>query len=324
MTSFILVGNKDNRKLTDSAKDLYYEFIDKYNYSEEEITWHLAKNGIEFQGVENILFDFQDYILDHMYEYGNYSYEDGDYELIEESKKSARKSLKESKKWVSDVADDLFISFEDILNVFEEYGYGKKEAQDFYDSKWDDVGDVFNEMAELAVLFELENWEESKESARNSIKEERYNVELTDYSGSIVDEETFDKKSDAIQWAKDNGRNCYARIWDNEEGKTVKEWKVKSIKEQFVGKGKGGYRKPDKTKFNSGIGLDSNGVKHTVIFDTRVEDFIVWVDDDNYLMWNVSSPQSLLNNLSESDLDENLILDIVTLWEKLPKKRIKN
>ena len=88
-----------------------------------------------------------------------------------ESKKSVKKSLKESKKWVSDVADDLFISFEDILNIFEEYGYGKKEAQDFYDSKWDDVGDVFNEMTELAVLFELENWEESKESARKSIKE---------------------------------------------------------------------------------------------------------------------------------------------------------
>ena len=79
-----------------SRKDLYYEFIDKYNYSEEEITWHLARKGIEFQGIENILFAFQDYILDHMYEYGNYSYEDGDYEFIE-SKKSATKSIKESK-----------------------------------------------------------------------------------------------------------------------------------------------------------------------------------------------------------------------------------
>lgn len=84
------------------------------------------------------------------------------------------------------------------------------------------------------MLYSLEPWgviKESKESSRKSIKEERYDVELSDYTGSIVDEETFDKKSDAIQWAKDNGRNCYARIWDNEEGKTVKEWKVKSIKE---------------------------------------------------------------------------------------------
>lgn len=111
----------------------------------------------------------------------------------------------------------------------------------------------------------------------------------------------------------------YDELIKNESKKTVR----KSIREQFVGKGEGGYRKPDKTKFNSGICLDSNGVKHTVIFDTHVEDFIVWVDNDNYLMWYVSSPQSLLNNLAESDLDENLILDIVALWEKLPKKRIK-
>ena len=207
------------------------------------------------------------------------------------------------------------------------------EALDYVWENWEDddiffTEDVIGDAIDNGFIND-ENWEdylmeESKKSARKSIKEERYNVELSDYSGSIVDEETFDKKSDAIQWAKDNGRNCYARIWDNEEGKTVKEWKVKSIKEQFVGKGEGGYRKPDETKFNSGICLDSNGVKHTVIFDTHVEDFIVWVDDDNYLMWYVSSPQSLLNNLAESDLDENLILDIVALWENLSKKHIKN
>ena len=63
-------------------------------------------------------------------------------------------------------------------------------------------------------LYPLEPWgviKESKKHTTKSIKEERYDVELSDYSGSIVDEETFDKKSDAIQWAKDNGRNCYAR-----------------------------------------------------------------------------------------------------------------
>ena len=88
-----------------------------------------------------------------------------------ESKKSIKKSLKESKKYVSDVADDLMISFEDILNVFEEYGYGKKEAKDFYDSKWEDVTDAFDEMAELAVMFELEDWNESKKCAKKSLKE---------------------------------------------------------------------------------------------------------------------------------------------------------
>ena len=262
---------------------------------------------------------------------------------LNESQKSARKSMKES------INDDCYIYYDDDDGkrlVFCDYVKGitdtrdwfylneyiidaihifknEKQAQKFIDERLKYFADQ-----DKVVIAEypqtVSGFFESKESARKSLKEERYNVELSDYSGSIVDEETFDKKSDAIQWAKDNGRNCYARIWDNEEGKTVKEWKVKSIKEQFVGKGEGGYRKPDKTKFNSGICLDSNGVKHTVIFDTHIEDFIVWVDNDNYLMWYVSSPQSLLNNLSESDLDENLILDIVSLWEKLPKKRIKN
>lgn len=105
-----------------------------------------------------------------------------------------------------------------------------------------DVKDAFSNRYCLAFMFALEDLgllnaiengkiEESKKSSRKSIKEKRYNVELSDYTGLIVDEDTFDKKSDAIQWANDNGRNCYARIWDNEEGKTVKEWKVKSIKE---------------------------------------------------------------------------------------------
>lgn len=90
---------------------------------------------------------------------------------LTESKKSFKKSLKESTKWVYDVADELMISFEDILDIFEEYGYGKKEAKNFYDSKWNDVTDAFNEMAELAVLFELEDWTESKKSSKKSLKE---------------------------------------------------------------------------------------------------------------------------------------------------------
>jgi hypothetical protein len=101
MKYFIFVPNKDSRKLTDCAKDLYYTFIEKYNYSENEIKWYLAKNGIKFQGVENILFDFQDYILDHMYEYG-YSYKNEDYEFIE-----SKKSMKES------INGDCYIYYDD-------------------------------------------------------------------------------------------------------------------------------------------------------------------------------------------------------------------
>lgn len=167
-----------------------------------------------------------------------------------ESKESARKSIKES------INDDCYIYYDDDdgkRNVFCDYVKGitdtrnwfylneyiidaihifknEKQAQKFIDEHLKYFADQ-----DKVVIAEypqtVSGFFESKESARKSIKEERYNVELSDYSGSIVDEDSFDKKLDAIQWAKDNGRNCYARIWDNEEGKTVKEWKVKSIKE---------------------------------------------------------------------------------------------
>ena len=147
--------------------------------------------------------------------------------------------------------------------------------------------------------------------------------EALDYVWENYEDDAIFFTEDVIGDAIDNGF-INDENWEDYLMKESKKSARKSMKEQFVGKGEGGYRKPDKTKFNSGICLDSNGVKHTVIFDTHVEDFIVWVDDDNYLMWYVSSPQSLLNNLAESDLDENLILDIVALWEKLSKKHIKN
>jgi hypothetical protein len=167
-----------------------------------------------------------------------------------ESKKSVTKSIKES------INGDCYIYYDDDDNkrlVFCDYVKGitdtrdwfylneyiidaihifknEKQAQKFIDERLKYFADQ-----DKVVIAEypqtVSGFFESKESARKSIKEERYNVELSDYSASIVDEETFDKKSDAIQWANDNGRNCYARIWDNEEGKTVKEWKVKSIKE---------------------------------------------------------------------------------------------
>jgi len=164
------------------------------------------------------------------YGMGNTKYED--MLLIEledglnESKKSARKSIKESADDINNtayfdrVAGELHSWYVCYVEDYErKYEYGFKNEKECINWIKKNGFDLNPSMIE------------SKNSTRKSIKEERYNVELSDYSGSIVDEETFDKKSDAIQWAKDNGRNCYARIWDNEEGKTVKEWKVKSIKE---------------------------------------------------------------------------------------------
>ena len=96
-----------------------------------------------------------------------------------------------------------------------------------------------------------------------------------------------------------------------------KKFTRKSLKEQFVGKGEGGYRKPRANKNNSGVCKDSNGVNHKVIFDTHVEDFIVWVDNDNYLMWDIYSAGGLKRNLLKSDLDEKLIDEIAELGKQL-------
>lgn len=91
----------------------------------------------------------------------------------------------------------------------------------------------------------------------------------------------------------------------------------KSLKEQFVGKGEGAYKKPRANKNNSGVCKDSNGINHKVIFDTHVEDFIVWVDNDNYLMWYIYSAGGLKRNLLKSDLDEKLIDEIAELGKQL-------
>lgn len=214
--------------------------------------------------------------------------EDWENYLMEESKNSTRKSIKES------INGDCYIYFDDNGEI-----YGKNRRWVFCDNVKGitDTRDFFslNDFI-IDAIHIFKNEKQAQKFIDEHLKyfEDKDKVVIAEYPQTVS--EFYESK----------------------------EFARKSMKEQFVGKGEGGYRKPDKTKFNSGICLDSNGVKHTVIFDTHVEDFIVWVDDDNYLMWYVSSPQSLLNNLAESDLDENLILDIVALWEKLSKKHIKN
>ena len=214
--------------------------------------------------------------------------EDWENYLMEESKNSTRKSIKES------INGDCYIYFDDNGEI-----YGKNRRWVFCDNVKGitDTRDFFslNDFI-IDAIHIFKNEKQAQKFIDEHLKyfEDKDKVVIAEYPQTVS--EFYESK----------------------------EFARKSMKEQFVGKGEGGYRKPDKTKFNSGICLDSNGVKHTVIFDTHVEDFIVWVDDDNYLIWYVSSPQSLLNNLAESDLDENLILDIVALWEKLSKKHIKN
>ena len=79
---------------------------------------------------------------------------------------SSRKPIKSSK-WVEDIADKIGITFEQVLEVFKNNGYGEEEADDFWNSKWNDVSDAFGEdgIAGLDELFGMEIT-----SARKSIK----------------------------------------------------------------------------------------------------------------------------------------------------------
>ena len=258
-----------------------------YTLRDEFKTFDEALDYVLENWEDDAIFFTEDVISDAI-DNGFINDEDWENYLMEESKNSTRKSIKES------INGDCYIYFDDNGEI-----YGKNRRWVFCDNVKGitDTRDFFslNDFI-IDAIHIFKNEKQAQKFIDEHLKyfEDKDKVVIAEYPQTVS--EFYESK----------------------------EFARKSMKEQFVGKGEGGYRKPDKTKFNSGICLDSNGVKHTVIFDTHVEDFIVWVDDDNYLIWYVSSPQSLLNNLAESDLDENLILDIVALWEKLSKKHIKN
>lgn len=101
--------------------------------------WHNSKTGEE--GTDYTLFKAVDY---------NAEPEDEEIE-------SSRKPIKSSK-WVEDVADKKGITFDQVLEVFKDNGYGEDEADDFWNSKWNDVSDAFGEdgIAGLDELFGIE------------------------------------------------------------------------------------------------------------------------------------------------------------------------
>lgn len=101
--------------------------------------WHNSKTGEE--GTDYTLFKAVDY---------NAEPEDEEIE-------SSRKPIKSSK-WVEDVADKKGITFEQVLEVFKDNGYGEDEADNFWNSKWNDVSDAFGEdgIAGLDELFGME------------------------------------------------------------------------------------------------------------------------------------------------------------------------
>ena len=55
----------------------------------------------------------------------------------------------------------------------------------------------------------------------------KYLLQLSDWCGSVIDFKEFTNKSKAVLWAREQGRNAYAHLWDYENQTLLKEWKIK-------------------------------------------------------------------------------------------------
>jgi len=279
------------------------------------------------------------------------------FERAYESKKSTRKGLKESlnsdiKLMVNRIVDDLIAEYTprewDSLSDNEKFNiirikYFMYEGKSKYLSEvrdlvienmnhpFDVVFESKKSMKESKASLHEDNVEYGVERIRNKVKgsdvtyyfdDEDCFIDVTEKNGNLwaftIDFGSgyvymLEPKEDRGSFGADN--EAFDVIISMLQGKRFNE--KKSLKEQFVGKGEGGYKKPRANKSNSGICEDSNGINHKVIFDTHVEDFIVWVDNDNYLMWNIYSAKGLKRNLLKSDLDEKLIDEIAELGKQL-------
>ena len=313
---FISNANYSNVDLTEK-KSVKKSIKERYEYKVDEITDIIRSNGVLFDSC-NILDDYgwdiehgkTTWLSKHAYDeisiaYANcIQYLKDEYngkkkdELIDdltkffdkvisltESKKSVKKSMKESK-----------VDFQSVIDKVIPKEYAK------------------NKNAYKYALSCVESLYNEDEYDSDSAKVYFLNCYISDSFPSWVDE-LGEKEMDALANALYDGLMKWSDIDSSwlESKKSVR----KSLKEQFVGKGEGGYKKPRANKNNSGICKDSNGVNHKVIFDTHVEDFIVWVDNDNYLMWDIYSAGGLKRNLLKSDLDEKLIDEIAELGKQL-------
>ena len=222
-----------------------------------------------YEGKSKYLSEVRDLVIEHM---------NHPFNVVFESKKSVRKSIKESR--ASLHKGNVEYGVERIRNKI------KGSDVTYYFDDEDCFIDVTEKNGNL--------WAFTIDFGSGHV----YMLEPKEDRGSFgADNEAFDVIISMLQGKRFNEK--------------------KSLKEQFVGKGEGGYKKPRANKSNSGICEDSNGVNHKVIFDTRVEDFIVWVDNDNYLMWDIYNAKGLKRNLLKSDLDEKLIDEIAELGKQL-------
>ena len=315
---FISNANYSNVDLTEK-KSATKSIKERYEYKVDEITDIIRSNGVLFDSC-NILDDYAwniehgktTWLSKHAYDEISIAYANCIQYLKDEYNGKKKDEL----------IDDLTKFFDKVISLTESKKSAKKSLKERDDTifskdvkRWmlsgNDINITFKDGNELVgAIYEHRKDSEDK-------KAECFLCEdlTADYTGDYFIVEVYNGKIYEIKFQSYDWLEHYMNeSYDLMESKKSAR---KSMKEQFVGKGEGGYRKPRANKNNSGVCKDSNGVNHKVIFDTHVEDFIVWVDNDNYLMWDIYSAGGLKRNLLKSDLDEKLIDEIAELGKQL-------
>ncbi len=67
-------------------------------------------------------------------------------------------------------------------------------------------------------------------NSRRPIKSEKakFAVEISDWSGNVIDGDYFDDEQEATTWADSHSKNTHACLWDNENETIIKEWEIES------------------------------------------------------------------------------------------------
>ncbi len=93
----------------------------------------------------------------------------GNENITSNRRNDMKKNIKSSYEYVWEVGEKRNIPFENVKDVFEGYGYGEEEADDFWNSKMSDVSDTWDSFPELKKMF---GWKTVKSS--HQIKSGRF------------------------------------------------------------------------------------------------------------------------------------------------------
>ena len=114
---------------------------------------------------------------------------------------------------VSDVVEDKNIPLDEILDIFEGYGYGEEEMQDFLDSDMTDLSDAFPELKELL------NGKKREPKSPGAKGEKKRKIRASDNPDWVWDNEDVAKRFMATPYLNSN----YSKDMSDEDKAALKE-----------------------------------------------------------------------------------------------------